>query len=124
MKPFGNLTFSYRIPGVKVCSVMRFSSARKVILRRYVELETVNLKQREPDISCRAPADQMLFRRYMAEILPIRRKTQSKLSINQIILNRMSDMTIQLDNFKEKLLGTTSSVSSEVKKLKNDEKTQ
>ena len=64
----------------------------------------------------------MLFRRYMAEILPIRRKTLSKLSINQIILNRMSDMTIQLDNFKEKLLGTTSYVSSEVKKLKNDEK--
>ena len=66
----------------------------------------------------------MLFRRYMAEILPIRRKTLSKLSINQIILNRISDITIQLDNFKEKLLGTTSSVSSEVKKLKNDEKTQ
>ena len=66
----------------------------------------------------------MLFRRYMAEILPIRRKTLSKLSINQIILNRLSDITIQLDNFKEKLLGTTSSVSSEVKKLKNDEKTQ
>ena len=66
----------------------------------------------------------MLFRRYMAEILPIRRKTLSKLSINQIILNRMSDMTIQLDNFKEKLLETTSYVSSEVKKLKNDEKTQ
>ena len=64
----------------------------------------------------------MLFRRYMAEILPIRRKTLSKLSINQIILNRMSDMTIQLDNFKEKLLGTTSYVSSEVEKLKNDEK--